>query len=378
MIEAQERGWRHSSHHVCKNCIEEDFLSVLANRFASPQNTCSFCGENDAAPLDDLMPFIIGAIGRSYNEPSASGMPLEYMKEAFECTSTEEVLYNLGIEGGSDFIDVLVENIENDCWADAPDGYFFNSHKHEYWQYSWQHFCNLVKHQKRYFFHFEEGDEYDSENMSPTTMLARISDAIHDSALIKTISAPEQKVYRARIKTNGWELAEEELRQPPNELANAGRMNPAGIGFFYAAENEETAIKEVCRQIAEVAVAEFIIPNKLTFLDLTELPVLPSVFEENAYQQRQYILFLKGFICDITKPITKDGKEHIEYVPTQIVSELFANYLKIDDAPIDGIRFPSSVDQGAVNWVLFPHAFEKIKFVNAKIVQTSICIKSKI
>ena len=34
-------------------------------------------------------------------------------------------------------------------------------------------------------------------------------------------------------------------------------------------------------------------------------------------------IFLKNFIQDLTKDISRNGQEHIEYIPTQIVTEYF-------------------------------------------------------
>jgi hypothetical protein len=374
MIEAQERGWWDSDKFICSECIDEPFLATKAAEFSKSANTCSFCGSADATPINDLMPHIMFAIGSHYNEPSDSGMALEYMKEDFECTSTEEILYNLGIEGSPEFIETLVENIDNDCWADALGGSFYGSHKHEYWQYSWQNFCELVKHKNRYFFHFVEGHDFDSEEMSPGAILFKLQEAVVNLGLVKKELGMGRKLYRARIKDHSWQVSENQLRQPPKEYANAGRMNPAGISYFYAAEDSETAVKEVCKCVAEVAVGEFDINDELIFLDLTVLPELPSLFDSENEDKRQYILFLKGFIKDITKPISKDGKEHIDYVPTQIVSELFANQVKADDVAIDGIRFPSSINEGGVNWVLFPKAFKKPVYVSNEIVSTDISV----
>lgn len=375
MMEAEERGWWDVDEYVCSNCVDEPFLQTLINRSGKSSWVCSYCGATHALAVNDLMPNIMFAIGSHYNEPNDSGMGLEYMKEEFECTSTEEVLYNLGIEGSAKLIDTLVVSVDNDCWADAPGGSFMGSHKHEYWMYSWQNFCQLVKHKNRYFFHFVEGHDFDSEDMSPGAVLFKLQEAVAKLGLFKKEPAFSRRLFRARIKDDSWDISAAQLRQPPNEYASAGRMNPAGISFFYAAEDAETAVKEVCKSVAEVAIGEFEICVERTFLDLTELPELPSLFDMENNENRQYILFLKGFIEDITKLISKDGKEHIDYVPTQIVSELFANQVKADDQPIDGIRFFSSVNPGGINWVMFPRAFDKVSYNSAKLVTTELVIK---
>jgi len=67
------------------------------------------------------------------------------------------------------------------------------------------------------------------------------------------------------------------------------------------------------------------------------------------------LLFIENFVTSISTPVKKDGSEHVEYVPSQVVSEYFAKVFR--DAlgeQIDGIVFPSAVRPGGRNVVLFP------------------------
>jgi hypothetical protein len=49
------------------------------------------------------------------------------------------------------------------------------------------------------------------------------------------------------------------------------------------------------------------------------------------------------FMKDFTSPIDKDGREHIDYVPTQVVSEYFRSYMKTSaGTKVDGIIYPSA------------------------------------
>jgi len=56
-------------------------------------------------------------------------------------------------------------------------------------------------------------------------------------------------------------------------------------------------------------------------LDLTTLPFIPSIFEKN--NLKHSLKFLYDFMNDFMKPVYKDNKENIEYVPTQIFTEYF-------------------------------------------------------
>lgn len=56
------------------------------------------------------------------------------------------------------------------------------------------------------------------------------------------------------------------------------------------------------------------------------------------------VQFLWQFVNEISKPVAHDGSEHIEYVPTQVVSEYFAQAFQYAKGKrIDGLIYPSAV-----------------------------------
>ena len=143
---------------------------------------------------------------------------------------------------------------------------------------------------------------------------------------------------------------------PPSHLARAGRMNPAGISYFYLALEKETALAEVVSgSPCSAAIARFDISRDLRVLDLTNIPTLPSIFDYSRRKEREGLIFLHKFVNEITKPVRKDGHEHIEYVPSQVVSEYFALVFQINEGQhLDGILYPSAVRKNGRNLVLFP------------------------
>lgn len=134
-------------------------------------------------------------------------------------------------------------------------------------------------------------------------------------------------------------------------------MNPAGISYFYLALEERTALAETLdNPPTRVALAAFVSKVEIRILDLTQLPSIPSVFDNDEYDNREAILFLDGFVDAISEPTKKDGREHIDYVPSQIVSEYFAQVFTLaeKDENLDGMMYPSAVMPGGKNIVLFP------------------------
>jgi hypothetical protein len=102
------------------------------------------------------------------------------------------------------------------------------------------------------------------------------------------------------------------------------RMNPAGVPMFYGALDRNTAIVEVrSNQPTAASIGEFELLHEIRVVDLTALPPARGIFANGARYEKAAIGFLHQFMEDATLPIERDGREHIEYVPTQIVTEYF-------------------------------------------------------
>ena len=64
---------------------------------------------------------------------------------------------------------------------------------------------------------------------------------------------------------------------------------------------------------------------------------------------------IAAFRDEISKTVAQDGSEHFEYVPTQVVSEYFAQAFTFGAGKrIDGLVYPSAVEDGGKNLVVFP------------------------
>ncbi len=80
----------------------------------------------------------------------------------------------------------------------------------------------------------------------------------------------------------------------------------------------------------------------------------PSVFDSVGQPLIHAIRFLTEFATDISSPITRNTKEHIEYVPTQIVTEYFRKVFRFnEDDQFDGLAYRSSKNPDGLAFVLF-------------------------
>jgi hypothetical protein len=115
-------------------------------------------------------------------------------------------------------------------------------------------------------------------------------------------------------------------------------MSATGIPLFYGAHDAETAVVETVEpaDTAESAVSlgHFELTAPLLVVDMTALPPTPSLFDREHRDRRDELIFLNGFARDISKPVRRDGSEHIDYVPTQVVCE----YLRHEFSAPDGRR----------------------------------------
>jgi hypothetical protein len=133
-------------------------------------------------------------------------------------------------------------------------------------------------------------------------------------------------------------------------------MSPAGISMFHGAFARETCVSETYDLSGKNHHGTFSVfknLRELTLLDMTKVPPTPSVFELESREMRHNIRFLHSFLQDFTKPVAKDGREHIEYVPTQVISEYVRHVLKLGGNRVDGIVYSSSRRKGHEACVLF-------------------------
>ncbi|TAJ11903.1 RES domain-containing protein [Patescibacteria group bacterium] len=178
-----------------------------------------------------------------------------------------------------------------------------------------------------------------------------------DFEFVKTIG-PDTDLIRIRIDTAAFVLAAE-IGSPPEEFAvQSNRMSPAGVPMFYGAFELETAKAETLDPAQHagqtMSIGTFRALRDLRLLDLAELPDLPSVFDMENHYLIHPLRFLHAFAEDLAKPIARDGREHIEYVPTQIVTEYFRRVFQgAAKAQLDGLIYRSARQAGGKAFVLF-------------------------
>ena len=362
----QERGWRSlGEKYVCASCIHEENLAKLVTE-AADGDRCDYCGrQSHEAPVSADVDVVIERIAESlfteYGDPDEE-LPYDSGEGGYqgEVLSTEDVLVreDCDFENRELFEDIVSAFGERQ-WCKRE---YFMLSKDEALIAGWGSFTREILHRTRYLF-LKAPDE-DAElrgpgEISPADMLGHIGEAVSRAGLVRTCPAGSH-FFRARAHDVGAvPSGASELASPPAKLASANRMSPAGIPMFYGAREERTAINEVRAVAANarhplITVADFQTARDLMVVDLTDLPGVPSLFDSPNREKRPWVQFLRAFVERISQPIERDGREHVEYVPTQVVTEYFRRIFTLDAGTrIQGVLYPSAHASGGVCCVLF-------------------------
>ena len=252
---------------------------------------------------------------------------------------------------------------------------------------TWKYFCELVTHRIRFVFYKMKGDSKRSyggqEPVPPHLILDTLGKLVQQMGLITAIPAGTE-FFRARVHRKDEVYSTmHELGAPPATSAHfSNRMSPAGIPMFYGSTDTLTAVKEVAygaQYPAAATVGTFVTLNEFKVLDLTRVSPIPGLFDRAQHEIRPACIFLNAFVDDLTKPVVKDGQEHVDYVPSQVVTEYFRHIFRdYDKLPIHGILYPSAVNNGGRSCVLFFGAADDQKFFDREnAIDQWMILKSK-
>jgi hypothetical protein len=355
---------------VCTSCFGNEAIKAYIESY-NDLSECSYCDSKNrkSCKLNYVVEHIVESINFEWDDPTNAGVGWDSAEGGWlgvEPVYTCELLtteLDLDIENDNLIYDINSSILNTEWCKKLP----YSLDEDQRLLYGWQSFSDFVKHNSRYvLFKTDENkkDQIDffQEKMEPEEVLKSIGLFINQHNLISTVNTSE-KIYRVRIvdENISFDNNEEELGSPPTKFCTfANRMSPAGISMFYGAFDIDTAIKETYepeRNITKKAICGLFNPTRqLTLINLSEIPPVPSLFDENRCD-RDSLSFLSGFIKNFCKPIERADKAHIDYVPTQIVTEYFRYVLCLDTGKrIDGVIYPSSKDNEKKCIVIFANS----------------------
>ncbi len=347
--------------NVCADCFNSPCIKQFINDEAD-EKECDYCDKSSNRPIatsvDSVFEFILEGINTEWGDPDNEGVGYESREGGYtsaEVINTFDLLWNieLDLENGE---------IESDFFEAFDDRNWCQRNPHslreqEEWYFDWEKFSEQVKYETRFVFYKVSKINRDFEPYAnePYEVLEQIAESIVELDLIKNIQIGTG-FFRGRKHDSqeGFNNVSE-LGPPTSENAIfSNRMSPAGIPLFYGSNEKRTVLAEIEDEKPFVTIAEFKTLKDFNVLDLTQIPKLPEIFCRDRRHLRKHILFLKAYLSDFIDPIEKDGREHTEYVPTQIVTEYLKNCYQDDTGePIRGIIYPSSRIESGVSCVLF-------------------------
>jgi hypothetical protein len=343
--------------------LEDQALQDFARERGAVRQ-CDYCNRipetAGVVPLADLTLFMRKAIAAEWCHPdetnSFSSAAEGYMAPIFDAY---EVFEEIGFEVANPaLMEDIVAAFAGQPWCQRNWEMLSPSRR---CMDGWGSFQYFVKHKRRYsFWYAQDFDDDDfarffyANYLPPSKLLDEIASVVNHAALVKSVAAGTI-VWRLRLHSRSKVPAvPEEFTSPPIDHAKQpNRMSPAGVPMFYGADEFDTALRELVdpnqsdpdtngKAFSGLQFRNMIPVN---LLDLSSVPSPPSYFSPGDQFRRHLLIFLPKFASDLAQPITRDERQHIEYVPTQVFTEFVRHIMKgPGGAPIHGIRYRSSRD----------------------------------
>lgn len=348
------------SKYICTSCIIDEYLVGIVESSAT-ETTCNYCEKTFEEPacceISIVVQEVKNAIEAHYTLlEEVPRMDGDYI---YEGESTAEIARDLSMDFlSTDADDILVmDDIEeilghDEFWVDRKK-WPGNGPEEELWL--WENFKKLVQYKNRYFFGVESlsraGSSLIYSSSSPMELLESLCGRLQLDECLALLDEGT-KVYRVRKHKQG--LKKTDLKEfcapPPEDCVQANRMSPPGIQVFYGALDHKTAKLEV-NTTAPYYLAEFQVSRPTILIDLTLKLERISMFDPESAWWNNYVDFMNGFISDLTRSIDHSTKIHIEYIPTQVVSEYFRHIAK--DLNPQGFIYPSHQNPDGRNVAFF-------------------------
>jgi hypothetical protein len=356
----EERGWRDIGKHVCQICVGHNYLAkFLKNSYS--QYGCDYCKNQrrKSASVNVIMPAVQTGIRYGFIDAASADLSHDQEYEN-SLLSTNEVLEETLSSENVDWPPQLINDVADSfvsiewmprVYSDSISHEMPGSYSHAQFRWSWKDFSQVVKHQSRFHLHLRSAiGQYQKTLIHANEMLPFLGKLFIRHKMVKRVDAG-MRFYRARVGKHP--LTAKDNGPPPKELASAGRMNPAGIPYFYLAYEERTAIAEARALIArDVTLSTWRNSRELLVIDFTNQLKDISIFE-GQHSALDQTVFLRYFLQEISEPLVSDEAAELSYIPTQITCEFLAQVFQYKKQKMDGLIYTSSIT-GGKNLVLFP------------------------
>jgi hypothetical protein len=331
---------------VCLSCILDETLRDRVSGHLT-EDACTFCGRKaeDAIPIaasfDELMTPVMEVIRFLFERSVDTLLWADDVTPRYDSQDVAEHICAGAV--AENVLEAIYEVITEEQWNEDPGAL----RPDVAMRFAWDRFREKVKHETRFvFLSIQEQSSPRPDEFTTSEILEKLIEIIQTYGVLSDI--PAGKIfYRGRMVEEpgsvGYDAST--LGSPPTMRASANRMSPAGISMFYGCVDIPTTIAEIGSHTARrsAVVGEFETTRVLHMVNLAALPPVPSLFDETRRKHYYDLAFLHDLAGDLSAPVALDGREHIEYVPTQVVTE----YMRwLPSAAIDGILYTSAQNDG--------------------------------
>lgn len=341
------RGWRDPpDRRLCDRHVCDTALKALVAANGGPGSCDYCCSSRPTATLQVLAERLGETLFHYYGHANNETTPWEGREGGFQGTvfDTRDVLDDRFAHAfDEDLWEDLANSFVDEVWA-AKD--YWMLAPHDRMRLSWEAFVETIKHERRYLFQELTEEEEGSDQIPIGKVLDEVGNAFLQADLVREISKGT-RFYHVRLRNRRKKLkSARDLGTAPRGVpTQANRMSPPGIAMFYGAEDRATAFEETraVGQHSMATSAAFVVDRDSMVVDLSELPPIPSEFDPDGWAAEASLIFLHDFVEDFSRPVVLDNAAHLEYVPTQVVTE----YLRFGlprkvGLPLAGVRYRSA------------------------------------
>lgn len=357
-IEIEERGFSvPCDKHVCAKLFRGHRFIIDYIGEHGVLGCCDYTHKpTQVVPLEDVVAFIMPRFRSYFEDPAeecsyesggddeeweGSGFHKEYgyiLPNSRAIFSTREALCELGLELGNETLfEDIASSFINDSWV-LVDPY--GNTVDEELQWTWEQFAKDVINSKK------QGIEDDVILQQHKNRLDDIVCEIRRnlSELIEVLPTGKLLYRCVYYNTLPKSITASNIWAPPADKASSQRMSREGQSRFYASFDKETPLLEAQTSGDEIGLlGMFQFVEDTNVLDLTNLPFRSFMDVEDFFSWR----FLQQFTNYIAQPVP--ANERYEYVPTQIMRDVFENNIP----EIQGIMYRSCKDESKTNVVMF-------------------------
>ncbi len=319
---------------LCIQCIGDEFLAAEVLRTGQPA-VCGYCGKTDKTEtISELADRFHGVFEEHYERAGEVGWenergdPVDYLIAD---------IGRLPEAAASDIQEVMAERHEDRGLSEMGDKspydaeltYVESNVDTREFEEAWENLEADLRSRHRFF--SREAEE----------VFSRVFADLHTQKtwegrpVIRTVGPGSDitALYRARAFQSEARFdeamidPEQYVGTPASIYAQAGRMNPKGVPFFYGATKEKLALTEVRPPVAsKLLVGRFDLQRELHVLDVEALEnVLErgSLFDPGFSQRLARAKFLGRLARRIRMPVLPDD-EATDYLITQVMADFLA------------------------------------------------------